>query len=289
MPTPNETEQEEKSRLWAEMDAAGDAGGSNAAKPAENISNVNEGEQPAPAAQADALATPDAQDADIYAGLPNAVKDELVGLKTMLAKSEARLRNTEGHIGGLKTQLQQLAAAQAKPGAEGPSAAELRNASGSKEAMSRLLEDYPELGGTFKSALEEAMRPLQEQLQGLTSKATPQGVSPEELHTFRSEMIVESHHPNWQERVRTAQFQGWLQSQPREVQMLAASDSPQDAIRLLDLNSEASKSSVQTRNQRLTSAAAMPTGRTSAQRAKPVESMTKEEYWAYLDSVEQKA
>lgn len=260
--------------------------GSGEAQPATSISNVTPVEKEAPAHQADATPAEDAPADDLYAGLPEGVKNELLGLKTMLAKSETRLRNTEGHIGGLKTQLQQLAAAQAKPAESGPTAAEMRAAQKSTGAMAKLLDDYPELGESFKGALDEAMRPLQEQLQGLTGREPVQGITSDDLTKLRAELTVEAQHPGWQERVKTAQFHGWLQGQAREVQMLAASESPRDAIRLLDLNAEASKNTVQTRTQRLNSAAAMPSGRTSAQRAKPVESMTKEEYWAHLDATE---
>jgi hypothetical protein len=100
-------------------------------------------------------------------------------------------------------------------------------------------------------------------------------------------MAVEVRHPGWQDRVQTPEFVGWLQRQPREVQMLAASDSPQDAVRLLDLHGEASTSVTSQRTQRLASAAAIPSGRSGSNtRAKAVEDMTPQEYWAYLDQLD---
>ena len=78
-----------------------------------------------------------------------------------------------------------------------------------------------------------------------------------------------------------------LQRQPREVQLLAASESPQDAIRLLDLHDDAMKSGSSQRTQRLNSAAAIPSGRSGAHvRQKAVEDMTPEEYWRYLDELD---
>lgn len=80
---------------------------------------------------------------------------------------------------------------------------------------------------------------------------------------------------------------GWLQRQPREVQMLAASESPQDAVRLLDLHTEATSSASTQRTQRLNSAAAIPSGRSGANvRQKAVEDMTPDEYWRYLDELD---
>lgn len=287
MPTATETVQDEKARLWAAADAGGDivasveAGSPSPVEADPTISNV----KPDAVDTTTSAPTAEAQD-DLYKGLPETVQHELAGLRAQLAKSNERLRNTEGHIGGLKTQLKQLSDQAQVKSAEGPTAAELKKAQGSASAMARLLEDYPDLGESFKGALEEAVRPLQEQLKGLTSKEPAHGITPDDLKTMRAELTVEARHPNWQERVRTPQFVGWLQGQAREVQMLAASDSPQDAIRLLDLHSEVGKSAVQQKNQRLSSAAAMPSGRASAQRAKPVENMSKEELWAYLDSSE---
>ena len=111
--------------------------------------------------------------------------------------------------------------------------------------------------------------------------------APDEIARLRSEMAVEIRHPGWQERVRTPEFVGWLQRQNREVQLLAASESPQDAVRLLDLHTEALGTASTQRTQRLNSAAALPTGRGGGNtRTKPVEEMSPQEYWRYLDELD---
>ena len=69
--------------------------------------------------------------------------------------------------------------------------------------------------------------------------------------------------------------------------MLATSESPQDAVRLLDLHSNAVNSSASQRTQRLNSAAAIPSRRPGANvRQKAVDDMTPEEYWRYLDELD---
>jgi len=69
--------------------------------------------------------------------------------------------------------------------------------------------------------------------------------------------------------------------------MLAASESPQDAVRLLDLHSDAMKSVTSQRTQHLSAAAAIPSGRSGGNvRSKAVEDMTPEEYWRYLDELD---
>lgn len=242
---------------------------------------------PAPALEADAP-----KDGDDKA--PNAEQvllDRISGLESMLGQVTQRLRNAEGHIGGLGSQLkqqQQVAAQVAAKGGEAPSASEIREAHASPAKMDALKKDYPEFADAMESALNERLSSLEQQLkQQAQQPAQQQGVSHEEINRMRAEMAVEVRHPGWQDRVQTPEFTGWLQRQPREVQMLAASDSPQDAVRLLDLHTEATKSVTSQRNQRLSAAAAIPSGRSGSQaRGKAVEDMSPEEYWRYLDQLD---
>jgi hypothetical protein len=216
------------------------------------------------------------------------LSDKIAGLEAMLGQVTQRLRNAEGHIGGLGSQLkqqQQLAQQVAARGGDAPSAGEIRAAQGSAQAMEALVRDYPEFGSAVQAALAEQVQAIKAlQIQ------TPQqqtGVSLDDIARLRSEMAVEVRHPGWQDRVKTTEFVGWLNRQQREVQMLAASDSPQDAVRLLDLHSDTTNSMTTQRNQRLSSAAAIPSGRAGGNaRAKPVEDMTAKEYWAYLDELD---
>jgi hypothetical protein len=251
--------------------------------PAEQTVEAATTEQ-APAAQADA--TQPGEDA-APSGEQNLL-DRIAGLEAMLTQVTTRLRNAEGHIGGLGSQLkQQLQAAQqvSASGGEAPSASEIRNAQQSPEAMARLKADYPEFADAMESALNERLSALEQRIQQPSQPS--EAVTTAELSRLRAEMYVEVQHPGWQDRVRTPEFVGWLQRQPREVQMLATSDSPQDAVRLLDLHGDAMKAATNNRTQRLSSAAAIPSGRSGASvRQKSVEDMSPEEYWAYLDQLE---
>jgi len=209
----------------------------------------------------------------------------------MLGQVTQRLRNAEGHIGGLGSQLkQQVQAAQqvTAKGGEAPTAGEIRAAQTNPEKMDALKRDYPEFADAMESALNERLSALEQRIAAQPQQVQQQpGVSSEDISRLRSEMAVEIRHPGWQDRVQTPEFVGWLQRQPREVQMLAASDSPQDAVRLLDLHGEATTSASSQRTQRLASAAAIPSGRSGSNtRAKAVEDMTPQEYWAYLDQLD---
>jgi hypothetical protein len=278
--------QDEALKIWQQLDAE-DAG--TAPAPAD--------EPQAPATTPDAPAkhhnadVADAKSAGDEAApvAEQALLDKIAGLETMLSQVTQRLRNAEGHIGGLGSQLkQQLQTAQqvTAKGGDAPSATEIREAQKSPEAMARLKTDYPEFAEAMESALNERLSSLEQKLQQQQQSA-PAAVSPQEISRLRSEFAVEVRHPGWQELVRTTEFVGWLQRQPREVQMLAASESPQDAIRLLDLHSEIAKSATSQRTQRLSSAAAIPSGRSGGNvRQKAVEDMSPEEYWRYLDELD---
>jgi hypothetical protein len=218
--------------------------------------------------------------------------DKIAGIETMLSQVTNRLRNAEGHIGGLGSQLkQQLQTAQqvASQGGEAPTAKEIKAAQADPVAMESLKRDYPEFAEAMESALNERLNALEQRLQTVQRPQVQQqpSVSADDIYRMRSELQVEVRHPGWLDRVKTPEFQGWLNRQPREVQMLAASESPQDAIRLLDLHGEASTVATKQRTQRLNSAASIPTGRSGAtSRTKPIEDMTPEEYWRYLDEID---
>jgi hypothetical protein len=283
-------QQDEAQKIWDQLEAE-DSG---RAQP-ESVSNENPPEpqpaqanpaDPAPAATADA---PQGSEEEAPSS-EQALMDKIAGLESMLGQVTQRLRNAEGHIGGLGSQLkQQVQAAQqvTAKGGEAPTAGEIRAAQANPEKMDALKRDYPEFADAMESALNERLSALEQRLAAQPQQVQQPGVSVEEISRLRSEMAVEIRHPGWQDRVQTPEFVGWLQRQPREVQMLAASDSPQDAVRLLDLHGEATSSITSQRTQRLASAAAIPSGRSGSNtRAKAVEDMTPQEYWAYLDQLD---
>jgi len=284
-------QQDEAQKIWDQLEAE-DSGRAQS----ESVSNENPPEpqpaqanpaDPAPASLADATQGGD----EVAPSSEQALMDKISGLESMLGQVTQRLRNAEGHIGGLGSQLkQQVQTAQqvTARGGDAPTAGEIRAAQANPEKMNALKRDYPEFADAMESALNERLSALEQRIAAQPQQVQqPPGVSSEDISRLRSEMAVEVRHPGWQDRVQTPEFVGWLQRQPREVQMLAASDSPQDAVRLLDLHSEASSSVTSQRTQRLASAAAIPSGRSGSNtRAKAVEDMTPQEYWAYLDQLD---
>mgnify|MGYP001465421603 CR=1 FL=1 len=280
--------QDEAQKIWDQLEAEE----SGHAQPATNEPADPPADQtPASAAADPAPAEPPADatpgsDAAAPDG-SQALMDKIAGLESMLGQVTQRLRNAEGHIGGLGSQLkqqQQLAAQVTARGGDAPSAGEIRAAQSSAKAMESLKRDYPEFAEAMEAALTEQMQALRASMPQQAQQAV---VTPDDMQLMRSQMEVEIRHPGWQDRVQTPDFQGWLQRQQPEVQMLAASASPRDAIRLLDLHSEALKTVTSQRTQRLSAAAAIPSGRSGSQtRTKAVEDMTPQEYWAYLDQLD---
>jgi hypothetical protein len=283
-------QQEEAQKIWDQLDAdeSGRAqpGSENQDDHPQDQPAQDGSTDPAPAEQADATPVSEAP----APSSEQALMDKISGLESMLGQVTQRLRNAEGHIGGLGSQLkQQVQAAQqvTAKGGEAPTAGEIRAAQQSPEKMGALKRDYPEFAEAMESALNERLSAMEQRIAAQPQQVQQPSVSVEEIARLRSEMAVEIRHPGWQDRVQTPEFVGWLQRQPREVQMLAASDSPQDAVRLLDLHGEATTSATSQRTQRLASAAAIPSGRSGANtRAKAVEDMTPQEYWAYLDQLD---
>ena len=281
--------QDAAQKLWEQIDAE-EAGTAQPPIPVDahnDVADDSNTQAAAPAQQADAQAAE-----EVLTPREQALMDRLAGLESTLNQTSLRLRNAEGHIGGLNNQLKQTLQTAHQVTAQGgsaPTAREIRAAQDDPAAMKALLKDYPELGTAMKAVLNESMSEMEERIraQQPAQAQQPAGVSPAELNLMRSQIQVEVRHPGWQERVQTNEFQGWLQRQPREVQMLAASESPQDAVRLLDIHSEATKSNAAQRTQRLNSAAAIPSGRSGSNaRIKPVEEMSKEELWRYQDELD---
>lgn len=313
-----QTQAKTKEQLWAELDAAEGGNPSTAAQSTQQLSDADleaaaanastrtdeqhdalqeAAHQAAPEGTAAATdATSTSQD-DPYAALPQAARDEINGLKSMVEQLGTRLRNAEGHIGGINHQLKQASKAAASTRAEGhaaPTQEQLAAARSNNAALAKLKEEYPEFGAALEAVLKEE-RQAGASPQGAENDA-PELNAPgngltqqqllEQIEELKRELTVESAHPGWKQRVATPAFRGWLARQSREVQLLGASSDPGDAIRLLDLHATAAKQS-QHKQQRLDAAAALPNGRTAAgARPKDPSTMTKAEYWAYLDQQE---
>lgn len=209
-------------------------------------------EEAAKAAAAAAKVEPTAEEKAAQAARDKAAEDEwLKGAPASVRESlsaitalAGRVRNVEGHIGGLTSQQKELKAtleaagkAAAAAGGVAPTAAEVAAAAGSSAKWKQMQEDFPE----WAEAMEERLATVGR------SSAAP--VDVEKLRAqVRSEVLrevnfdrVEDVHEGWQDTVKKPEFAAWLKIQPEKTQALAASERPKDAIKLLDNYAESNK------------------------------------------------
>jgi hypothetical protein len=274
--------QVEAKRIWDQLDAQ-DSGDAVAT---EELQEATAEQAAAETPEATQQQEPQQSDED-----PKVLREKLAGMEAIVQQLQGRLRNAEGHIGGLSSQLKQqheAAKAVQAAGGDAPTAKELREAQGDPEAMRKLAEDYPEFAAAISPAIDAAVTRKVAELEQRFQQSHPQQDSSQmmaELERTRAELTVEVRHPGWKEKVKRPEFIGWLQQGPREVQMLAASPEPADAVRLLDLY-ETARGGQAKPNQRLNAAAALPTGRTTGVRQKSIDDMTPQELWAYFDQID---
>lgn len=281
--------------IWNDIDRE-ETGAVAPAKPSDDAAQP----QPQDDGQAGVEAEPaggESDNDDPYADLPPRAREVIKSQQQTierLAQSQVRL---EGSLGGLKGFLQQrlsqLANTTQAAGSETPSGSQINEATKSPEALKRLMEDYPEFG----SAVKEVLDVQAQEIASLRGQLGNAGVSREEFQKLVVEQEVSAAHPGWKRRVTDPGFSEWLVNQPREVQALANSKDPADAIRLLDLDREArdaASSSNVTQQARqaqrqatVRRAATIPAGKSSSSiKSKDLDSMSAEELWNYLDATE---
>lgn len=212
--------------------------------------------------------------------------DKVSGLEAKLGQADKRLYNVEGHIGGLNASVKRVQEEFKGRGKETPSAEQIAKAQVSPEAMAELEEKYPAFAKVIKPVLEDAVARMTPASQQAAQQIPDDIVTEKDFREWQNRQYVELRHEGWEEKVKTPEFYGWLTRQPREVQMLATSDNPKDAVRLLDLHADAAKppQKQSTDNDQLASHAALPGGkRGGGPTTKRVEDMTPGEYWRYLD------
>jgi hypothetical protein len=292
--TTETSQQEEAKRIWDQLDSEVEANAS--AEQTNDPANATESTAEQAAEQVQMQEAAEAKPEAVQDEDPKALRDKIAGLEAMLTQLSGRVRNTEGHIGGLTSQIKaQVEAAKAvqNSGGDAPTAKEIREAQGDPEALKRLTEDYPEFAKALAPAIDavvsERMAKIETKFQQDNDKPNPLS----EIEKLRTELKlerIEAKHPGWQLEVENskAELAGWLQRQPREVQMLAASQEPADAVRFLDLWKESRRPQATNQTRGIAAAAALPTGRQSGARQKSVDQMTHQELWAYYDQMDKR-
>lgn len=285
-----------------------DMGGGAPAPAAAPAPSTPRRQEPA-AAPAAAPATAAAATVPEAAGMPddpNELRNLVIGQRLLLDQLTNRVRNAEGRLGTLNQQVKRTSttAPAPNPAAPGPAPAV------SPEALDAILRDaekvrdqYPDIGGPML-ALAEQLRstmaartapPAAPEVSPPDTAPEPQGPALDVLvRQTAAEMACEFARPGFKATVESLGFRGWLHTQPAEIQALASSDNPTDAVKLVNLyqplTPPAPPPPARTgRSTALASAAALPSGRRggAADTTKRIEELTDPKaIWAALDEQE---
>jgi len=184
--------------------------------------------------------TPDAADKGAEA-TPPTIADVLETVKEGFESQNKRIRKMEGHYGSLQGSVQELSRniETAETAKEIPTKEAIAAAVNDGEKFSKLKADFPDWGEGMDEAMQtiiEATSANQIDTEKLIADIGQQTQT--YVQGALAENKVETAHEGWGELVASDKFVEWQNEQPEEVQMLAQSANPNDAIRLIDLYQE---------------------------------------------------
>jgi hypothetical protein len=190
----------------------------------------------------------------------------------MEQRLSGRLRNIEGHIGGLKHNLNQLSTAKAAAeaqGADAPTKAQISEATQSGVKLSALKEDFPE----WAEAIEESMSAVASRIPQVDENAINERIRSSETRA-RQLARLDMAHPDWEQAIQSEQYQNWLSNQPNDIQALVNSENASDAIKVLNAYVDSTSASTpdltaQSRQRNRLESAVTPTAGGQATRRQP--------------------
>lgn len=213
-------------------------------------------EAPAPKVEPEAKVEPPKKEEKIE---PQTPPDPIAQLRADLDKRLGfidklpdRLRNIEGHIGGITSTLKAAATAAKEvksEGGEAPTKTEITLAAASSAKWKQLKEDFPDWAEAMDERFAEIAKvipkpappvdvaALQTQIGGALTQTFEQRVSAAEARADAARELarVDLKHDGWEETVNTPEFKTWFETQAPDVKALADSPKAKDAIRMLDL------------------------------------------------------
>lgn len=289
---------EEAQQVWNEEAARLDAGDSSPAEvpqaaAAEELPQDDPQQQEAQAPEPQEPQQPE-QPADPLAGLPDVVKAKLAQID-QLAQANAQLlhhvKTAEGRVAAMQREFQQARAAQQQVAPnQAPSQGQMAVAAKNPEKWEQLKQDFPEWAGAMEEYVAAKLGGVpQQQNTGLDPRAVAMFVqqqvaqSKAEIGRQLEEARIEGKYENWRDTVNSTDFVQWFSVQPPEVRALAESPQARDAIRMLDMFSQAKSRSAedikQERGARLAAAATTRPGQTPP--PKTLGDMSPSELWNY--------
>ena len=224
------------------------------------------------------------------------IEEQLAQALSANSKLADRLRNVEGHIGGLTSQqrmMQETMAAARNAAAEvkdAPTPAQVKAAIANPEQWEKLKGDFPEWSDATEKFIDAKLSGIKSgadvaTVEQLVSKAiaTAKQTITQEVEQKIVDKSLNAVFPGW--RKEQSEIQAWVQTQSDEVKAWADSDDVGDAARVLSLWSKHKESNpaqqIQAvRKQKLEAAVAAPRG-SKPVREKSWDDMTPDERWNY--------
>lgn len=204
-----------------------------------------------------------------------------------IEKLSARLRNYEGHVGGIKTSIDKLntqvsetaKAAASRQGADIPTTAQVNAAMKDGEKYKAFREEFPEYADAMEEAMSAQSASIEQSVLSKVPKVDTSGLMT--AQEFETLIPIYVKYPNWKKTVNTEDFSKWFASQPAEIQALGDSENPDDVIGVIEKFEARQKPASQ--SNRLERSVAPTNGKSSAQ--KPSSKTADEEFSAGFKKV----
>lgn len=235
------------------------------------------------------------EEVDPYANLHPDVRAKLERFDQLAASLSSlpnQLKEATGRIGKLQSEWDK---SRQQAAAEQPNKTQIAEAAKDPDKWASLKKDFPEWGDAISEFVESRM-----------GGAVPKGATPDEIEQlvaqrtesataeitrkFNEDLVTVAHR-NWRTDVKTEDFGAWHRVQPADVQALASSKDPFDAIRMLDLYAEHKKrpvEQIQAGRQNKLAAAVTTKPNSGVVATKSVDDMTLAELWAHEAKLREK-
>lgn len=155
------------------------------------------------------------EEKDLWEGVPDALKEEVIGLRTKVAGLDDmsfRLKQTESRLGGVLNDLHAAKEA-AKTVSHAPTKEQIDRAASDQGEWDELKEDFPEWTKATDSRIAaeraEILRLIPDAQAMREEMKTAQGAELEKLKTEFSQTLVSMRHPDWMKVQATDEFKKW--------------------------------------------------------------------------------
>jgi len=228
-------------------------------------------------------------------------------LKDQQEAAAKRERDLNGHLGGLKRDLEQVrkeATVATQAAAAAPSPVTQQQIADAAKTPEKWLAFKKEWEGTgVGEAIEEFVASQKPEGAPAAAPADVESLLAERMKTEREaneqrfrqqealivELTMNQGRPGWRDTVSSKKFQEWRAAQPPATQELGASPNPQDALKMIAMFDEATAPAAAKAKQnrsRLENAVSHTRTEHPARQILSADDMTPEQLWAYEERME---